>query len=86
MKLPFEDVGTDLNSGVEVYNLGVRAQTGWLRLGLRIRSDYSACHSPRTIDSSTEWGYSAVRDQVMIKVRVTKSGYSPTAQAAAKST
>eukprot|EP00954_Amorphochlora_amoebiformis_P008084 627064-Amorphochlora_amoeboformis.AAC.1 len=25
-------------------------------------SDYSACLSPRTMDYSTEWGYSAVRD------------------------
>eukprot|EP00954_Amorphochlora_amoebiformis_P010675 832581-Amorphochlora_amoeboformis.AAC.1 len=34
-----------------------------VRLRLRLRSDYSACLNPRTIDSSTLWaGYSAVWD------------------------
>eukprot|EP00954_Amorphochlora_amoebiformis_P028633 1391982-Amorphochlora_amoeboformis.AAC.1 len=31
-------------------------------LGLGLGSDYSACLNPRTIDSSTGWGYSAVWD------------------------
>eukprot|EP00954_Amorphochlora_amoebiformis_P019324 1331907-Amorphochlora_amoeboformis.AAC.1 len=31
-------------------------------LGLGLGSGFSACRGPRTIDSSTEWGYSAVED------------------------
>eukprot|EP00954_Amorphochlora_amoebiformis_P018130 1323866-Amorphochlora_amoeboformis.AAC.1 len=43
--------------------LGLRLGLG-LALGVGLGSglDYSACRSPRTIDSSTEGGYSAVRD------------------------
>eukprot|EP00954_Amorphochlora_amoebiformis_P030131 1394199-Amorphochlora_amoeboformis.AAC.1 len=38
----------------------------WVRVRVGWGWDYSACLSPRTIDSSTEWGCSAVWDNSSI--------------------
>eukprot|EP00954_Amorphochlora_amoebiformis_P010427 814153-Amorphochlora_amoeboformis.AAC.1 len=43
--------------------IGVRVRVRVrIREELGLGSDYSECRSPRTIDSSTVWGYIAVRD------------------------
>eukprot|EP00954_Amorphochlora_amoebiformis_P030030 1394020-Amorphochlora_amoeboformis.AAC.1 len=48
---------------------------GYVRSGLG--SDYSACLSPRTIDSSREWGCIAVWDNsTSVRVRVRDAGFS----------